>query len=64
MAKEPTAKEAVEAPIVIPHGLELDADCVAVASDDESVTVERAGKKYRVTASNHPAVAWDWIEVA
>jgi hypothetical protein len=63
MAKEPTAKEAVEAPIVIPHGLELDADCVAIASDDESVTVERAGVKYRVTRSNHPAVEWDWIQI-
>lgn len=64
MAKaEPTAKEAVEAPIVIPNGLELDDDCTVIASDDESVTVERGGKTWKITASNHPAVAWDWIEV-
>lgn len=60
MAKETPAKEE----IIIPHGLELDPDCVPIASDDESVTVERNGKKWRITASNHPAVAWDWFEVS
>ena len=60
MAKEPTEPK----PIVIPHGLELDPDCIAIASDDDSVTVERNGIKWKVTASNHPAVAWDWTQVA
>lgn len=63
MAKE-SPKEVVEAPIVIPHGLELDPDCVPIASDENSVTVERGGKKWKVSASQHPAVDWEWIEVA
>lgn len=63
MAKEPTAKEAAEAPIVIPHDLNLDADCKVVSSEDDGWTVERAGVKFKVARSNHPAVEWDWIQI-
>lgn len=63
MAKDTLDKEVAPAPIVLPHGLDLDDDCTAIASDDVSVTVERAGKKFKVTASQHPAVDWDWLEI-
>jgi hypothetical protein len=63
MAKNEPAKEAVEAQIVIPHGLELDDDCTVVASDEEGVVVERAGVQFKITPSDHPAVSWDWIEI-
>lgn len=64
MAKENVAKEPVEAPIVIPHGLELDADCTPIASGDDGLIVQRAGKKFRVFPGDGVFVDWNWVEVA
>ena len=64
MAKEIEVKEAVKAPIVIPHGLELDADCTPIASSEDGLIVERAGKKFRVFPGDGVFVDWNWVEVA
>lgn len=56
MAKE-TPKEA---PIVVPEGLELDAEYTPVSSDDNGLVVEKDGKQFLITPCDHPAVAWEW----
>lgn len=63
MAKNDTAPEAEKAPIVIPHGLELDDDCTPVSSDADGVIVERGGKTFRVFAGDGDPVAWNWTEI-